>query len=127
MPPSRNRTGSESTTGSVSEPIKLNTLKEHTQSQARGVSRFSLDECRAYADHLHKTGAGINSPRAFAASIYKTGNSDVDIETFLNPPVQTDISQCPDCRGSGFIYIDTSNHDKGVRPCRHEPLKQVIE
>jgi DNA-binding Lrp family transcriptional regulator len=108
-------------------PMKTTTQKEITQTQVRGVSRFSLDECRAYADHLHKTGAGINSPRAFAASIYKTGNSDADIETFLNPPAQTDISRCPDCRGTGFIYIDTSNHDKGVRPCKHEPLKQAIE
>lgn len=125
MPPARNRTGSESGRGSVSEPIKVNTQKENTQTQnvVSVNSPFSLEECRRYANHLKQTGQGITNPGGYATKIFRSGEADAFIEAFLNPQAPLDISQCLDCRGSNFIYIDPSNHDKGVRPCKHEALK----
>lgn len=125
MPPAKNRTGSESARGSVLEPIKLNTQKDNTQIQA-GVSvasRFSLEECRRYADHLKQTNQGITNPGGYSTKIYRSGEADTLIEAFLSPSMQVDITKCQDCRGSGFIYVDPSNHDKGVRPCKHNSLK----
>lgn len=102
----------------------INTHKENTQTQA-GVSvgsRFTLEECRRYANHLKQTGQGITNPGGYATKIHRSGEADALINTFLNPPAAIDISKCPSCRGSNFVYIDTSNPDKGVRPCRHEEL-----
>lgn len=110
-----------------SEPMKENVLfsNEHTQTQASvsGGSRFSLEDCRRYADHLKQTGQGITNPGGYATKIFRSGEADAFIEAFLNPQVPLDIKQCPECRGSNFIYIDTSNHDRGVRPCKHAALK----
>jgi hypothetical protein len=86
-------------------------------------SRFTHEECRKYADHLRKTGQGITNPGGYATTIYRTGEADELIEMWLNPPVQIDISQCPECQGRGFAYVDRTNHDKGVRLCKHEKLK----
>ncbi|MGA9771708.1 MAG: hypothetical protein WBV94_21940 [Blastocatellia bacterium] len=110
-----------------SEPMKDNVLfsKEHTHIQVGGGanSRFSLEECRRYADHLKQTGQGITNPGGYATKIFRSGEADALIETFLNPPVQLDIKMCPDCQGSNFIYIDPTNPDRGVRPCKHYNLK----
>jgi hypothetical protein len=129
MSPKQNRTGSESARGSESEPIKLTTTKENTQTQP-GVSvssRFSLDQCRAYADHLKTTGQGITNPGGYSTKIYRSGEADALIEAWLRPMAEKP-STCPRCATTGgFIYVDESNPDKGVRPCRHQPLKQVIE
>jgi hypothetical protein len=116
---------------SDSEPMKDNVLfsKEHTQTQAGASvnSRFSLEECRRYADHLKATGQGITNPGGYATKIFRSGEADAFIESFLNPPTELDINQCTDCRGTGFIYIDQSNHDRGVRPCKHDSLKSSRE
>jgi DNA-binding Lrp family transcriptional regulator len=105
--------------------MKENTQKEVTQTQpsVSATSQFTLEECRRYAEHLKATGKGITNPGGYATKIFRSGEADALIETFLKPPTQIDISQCPDCRGTNFIYIDTSNHDKGVRPCKHSNLK----
>jgi hypothetical protein len=125
MPPARKRTGSEITRGSESEPIKVNTQKENTQTQepAAGVrvgSKFSIEECRRYAKHLQETGQGINNPGGYATTIHRTGEADELIEQFLNPPAPSltvDASQCPDCKGSGFYY--PNGPTGGVAKCRH--------
>jgi DNA-binding Lrp family transcriptional regulator len=105
--------------------IDINTQIENTQTQAdvRVASRFTLEECRRYANHLKATGQGITNPGGYATKIFRSGEADALIEVFLTPLAALDISQCPDCRGTNFIYIDPSNHDRGVRPCRHEHLK----
>jgi hypothetical protein len=48
------------------------THEEHIQTQAcAGVaSRFTLEECRRYANHLQKTGQGITNPGGFATTIH---------------------------------------------------------
>jgi hypothetical protein len=119
-------TAAANSTGGVnSEPNKVNTQKENTQTQEMGVrvgSRFTIEECRRYAQHLQSTGQGINNPGGYATTIHRTGEADELIERFLNPAVsiQVDASQCPDCKGSGFYYPNGTTG--GVAKCRHEKL-----
>ena len=126
-------TGSQPTLSSQPNmaPIKLNTQKENTQTQDApaavvGVgSRFSLEECRRYAEHLQSTGQGINNPGGYATAIHRTGEADLLIEKFLNPvsPQTTpDASQCPDCQGTGFYY--PKGIEQGVAKCQHQRLKR---
>lgn len=128
---SKSRGPSKSEGLADSEPMKENVLfsNEHTQTQA-GVSvgsRFSLEDCRRYADHLKQTGQGITNPGGYSTKIFRSGEADAFIEAFLNPQVSLDIKKCPDCRGSNFIYIDPSNPDRGVRPCKHAALKSGVQ
>jgi hypothetical protein len=93
----------------------------------RGVcvgSRFSLDECRLYAEHLRKTGEGITNPGGFAMSIHRSGVADHLIAEFLRPVnavPQVDASLCPDCNGTGFYFLD--GPQKGVVKCKHKRLQ----
>jgi hypothetical protein len=113
----------------VDGPIKeiINSKKTtHTTQRVSVASRFSLEECRRYAEHLRETGQGITNPGGYATKIFRSGEADDLIEVFINPPAQVDINQCPDCRGSNFIYIDPINPDRGVRPCKHDSLKRAL-
>jgi hypothetical protein len=106
------------------------THKEAPAAPAPGVgvrSKFSLEACRRYADHLKAKGEGITNPGGYATAIFRSGEADVQIEAFLNPEKvsqQVDLSACPDCRGGGFRYADPTNFDKGVVPCAHQKIKQ---
>lgn len=126
----KNTEGANSAGGVISEPNKINTQKESTQTQepAAGVrvgSKFSIEECRRYAEHLRSTGQGINNPGGYATTIHRTGEADEMIERFLKPAAaaEVDASQCPDCQGSGFYYPEGVGG--GVVRCRHEKLKQA--
>jgi hypothetical protein len=106
---------------------KIKTIKENTQTQgpAAGVrvgSKFTIEECRRYAEYLRSTGQGINNPGGYATTINRTGEADELIERFLNPTssIQVDSSQCPDCKGSGFYY--PNGPAGGVAKCKHEKL-----
>jgi len=116
---------SETRTRPPGEPNKVNTQKETTQTQDVGVrvgSKFTIEECRRYAEHLRSTGQGINNPGGYATTIHRTGEADELIERFLSPgPAQVDASECPDCKGSGFYYPEGAAG--GVKKCRHEKLK----
>jgi hypothetical protein len=121
----RNTGGANFVGGVDSEPNKVNTQKESTQTQEVGVrvvSKFTIEECRRYAQHLQSTGQGINNPGGYATTIHRTGEADELIERFLNPTVSTqvDTSQCPDCKGSGFYY--PNGPTGGVAKCKHEKL-----
>ncbi|MBA2734331.1 MAG: hypothetical protein H0U54_15815 [Acidobacteria bacterium] len=98
----------------------INTHK-NTASVSVG-SKFMLEECRRYAQHLQSTGQGINNPGGYATTIHRTGEADLLIESFLNPTTATQIdsSQCPDCKGSGFYY--PNGPSGGVVKCKHEKL-----
>jgi hypothetical protein len=112
----------------LAAPIKrTNTQKEITQTQAgvSGASRFNLEDCRRYANHLKQTGQGITNPGGYATKIYRSGEADAFIDVFLNPPTQLDVTKCPDCMGSGFVYIDSSDRDRGVKSCSHQSLKVI--
>jgi hypothetical protein len=111
--------------GVISEPNKVNTQKENTQTQEGGVrvgSKFTIEDCRRYAQHLQSTGQGINNPGGYATTIHRTGEADELIERFLNPfsSTQIDTSQCQDCKGSGFYY--PNGPSGGVTKCKHEKL-----
>jgi hypothetical protein len=91
-------------------------------------SKFSIDECRRYAEHLKATGQGITNPGGYATKIHRTGEADASIQTFLKPvpPLkQVDISQCPDCKGTGYYYPKGIEH--GVARCKHEALRELPE
>lgn len=97
-------------------------INTHTNTVG-GCSRFSLEECRRYAQHLQLTGQGINNPGGYATTVHRTGEADELIERFLNPTISTqvDASQCPDCKGSGFYY--PNGPTGGVAKCKHEKLR----
>jgi hypothetical protein len=91
------------------------------------VSKFSLEECRRYADHLHKSGQGINNPGGYATMIYRSGEADALLERFLTPDSadSLDRMKCPDCRGTGFIYPE--GIERGiVARCKHERLPVAL-
>lgn len=123
---SKSESPSDFESPSESEPMKDNVLysNTHTQTQVRaGVgSRFSLEECRQYADHLKASGQGITNPGGYATKIFRSGEADAFINTYLNPPFPLDISKCLACKGTNFVYIDSSDPDRGVKPCKHEEL-----
>ncbi len=47
----------------------------------RAGSRFSLDECRAYAESLRSE--GIQNPGGYATAIHRSGEADDPVEAFL--------------------------------------------
>jgi hypothetical protein len=127
-PPVNISAAAKTSAGEETSDNKRNTLKENTQTQeptagVRVGSRFSIEECRRYAQHLQSTGQGINNPGGYATTIHRTGEADEFIENFLNPPAPTptvNASQCPECKGSGFYY--PNGPAGGVAKCKHEKL-----
>ncbi len=104
------------------EPIKEHTIKDthNTESVCVG-SRYSLQECRRYAESLRSD--GITNPGGYATKIHRSGEADDLIAVFLSPVEATltvDASQCPDCHGTGFW--EPGGAGKGVAKCRHERL-----
>ena len=98
-------------------------------------SKFSLEDCRRYADNLHASGQGVTNPGGFARKIHQTGKEDAQIAEWLakiDPervksgelpiPQRVDTSACPDCQGRGMYYPDPANPRKGVAKCRHPRL-----
>ena len=86
-------------------------------------SRFSLKQCRDYAAHLNATGQGITNPGGYATTIHRTGEADILIAAFLEPPETPnviDVRLCPDCHGTGFYYPNSANG--GVVKCKHEKM-----
>jgi biotin operon repressor len=101
-------------------------LKEHTQTSetpAASVSvgsKFSLEECKRFADHLSKTGQGITNPGGYATKIHRSGEADALVEKFLNQTPKLDASKCPDCGGKGYYFPDPTKPE--TKRCLHERL-----
>lgn len=102
-------------------------------------SKFSLEDCRRYADNLHASGQGVTNPGGFARKIHQTGTEDVQIAEWLAkvdpervksgelaPPALVDVSGCPDCEGRRFVYADPQDLSKGVIRCRHPRLTSAV-
>lgn len=107
------------------EPIIEHRIKDthNTAEIVRVCSRFSLADCRRYADHLRSTGQGITNPGGYATKIHRSGEADSLIEAYLAPPKQVstvDVSRCPDCQGTGFW--EPAGKGKGVAKCKHEQI-----
>jgi Helix-turn-helix domain len=98
--------------------------EEHTHKEpCVGVSsKFTPEECRRYAEHLHRTGQGITNPGGYATAIHRTGEADSLIEGFLNPLPSPDLSKCPDCEGRGY-KLAVRDGREGVVKCAHELLE----
>jgi hypothetical protein len=115
--------------GIVSRGTNKNSNKElknntHTEPGVGVGSKFTLEECRRFAEYLQKTGQGINNPGGYATTIFRSGEFDAQIEAFLNPPnpsAALKAESCPDCGGSGYYYPE--GVEKGVKICKHEKLK----
>ncbi len=95
-------------------------LKEtHTNTAGVGVSsRFTLQECRKYAESLRAD--GIINPGGYSTKIHRSGEADELIAAFLSPVVPSptvDVSRCPDCHGTGFW--EPGGAGKGVAKCKH--------
>jgi helix-turn-helix protein len=123
---SQARTASPAESGGSIEYKEEAIHEEPTQIQACvGVaSRFTLEECRRYANHLQKSGQGITNPGGFATTIHRTGEADALVESFLNPKAErSDIGKCPDCKGQGFKVIEKNGREGAVK-CRHDRLEQ---
>jgi hypothetical protein len=94
----------------------------HNTEPSVGVgSRFSLAECRKYAESLRAD--GINNPGGYGTRLHRSGEADELIATFLAPieaAPSVDVSKCPDCRGTGFW--EPGGAGKGVAKCKHERL-----
>jgi DNA-binding Lrp family transcriptional regulator len=88
----------------------------------RVASRFTLQECRRYAENLRAD--GITNPGGYATKIHRSGEADDLIAKFLNPPEATltiDARACPDCNGTGWRESNNPEQ-KGVVRCKHEKL-----
>jgi hypothetical protein len=123
---SQARIASPAESGSGKEYKEETIHEEPTQTQlCVGVSsRFTLEECRLYANHLQKTGQGITNPGGFATTIHRTGEADALIESLLNPqPKRSDISRCPECKGQGYKVIVKDSREGAVK-CSHQRLEQ---
>lgn len=94
----------------------------HNTEGVRVSSRFTLTECRRYADSLRAD--GITNPGGYATKIQRSGEADELIAKFLEPVESAkavDISGCPDCHGTGFY--EPGGAGKGVARCKHERLR----
>jgi phage replication O-like protein O len=140
-PASKNEADVTSKNGAVSASKNEDTInkgekqEKHTQTQLRAVgapsgvvcakSKFSLEECDRYANHLHASGQGINNPGGYAQSIYRSGVADAKIERFLDvgpnePGRIPTIDECPDCNSAGFSM--ESILAGAAKKCHHPKL-----
>lgn len=119
VPPENKVPGGDISSANTNKNNNKDLVNTHTQ---EGVgSKFSLEECKRYAEHLQKTGQGINNPGGYAIAIFRSGEFDAQIEAFLSPQASTDSSRCPDCGGTGYFYPE--GVEKGVKICKHEKLR----
>ncbi len=109
-------------------PIKETHIKE-THANTGGVrvsSRFTLQECRKYAESLRTD--GITNPGGYATKIHRSGEADDMIAAFFEPIEVTkpiDVSQCLDCAGTGWRH--PNGVGGGVVKCKHENLVERSE
>ena len=124
MPPENTVPGQDISSVNTNKNNNKESLNTHTQADVGVGSKFSLEECRRFAEHLQQTGQGINNPGGYATAIFRSGEVDTQIETFLSPPAASaplKADGCPDCGGSGYYYPE--GVEKGVKICKHEKLK----
>ncbi len=115
----------------ISAPEEIADNKEthikETHTNTAGVrvsSRFTLTECRRYAESLRAD--GITNPGGYATKIHRSGEANELIAKFLEPVESAkaiDVSGCPDCHGTGFY--EPGGAGKGVARCKHEHLHTI--
>jgi hypothetical protein len=102
--------------------IRVDKTQHDTEPDAKGAcmcSKFSYEQCLAYADSL--TAKGIHNAGGYARAIQRSGEADAQIERFIHPdptpsPTPT-LKQpdpnCPKCLGAGMEVVK----GKGARRC----------
>ena len=101
-----------------------------------GGSKFSLSECRRYAEHLKSTGQGIYNPGGFARRIHDSGSEDEQVARWLAKlepqrvesgelPAPLDTSACPDCHGNGMAVIMRDGRNGAIK-CKHPRLDEEL-
>jgi DNA-binding Lrp family transcriptional regulator len=131
--PSYSEGAARDTAPSPDEPNKEKAFKENTLTQAHttapagaGVgSRFSLKQCIAYAKYRKSLDPGMRSAEAVGRKLHETGREDELIAEWLTAQesVKPDITQCPDCHGTG-MYYPSGIGKGGVKKCDHPRLKE---
>lgn len=103
---------------------RLNKKKKETHTKRAGTkppavgvrSRYSLVQCRAYADHLRSIGDGISNPGGYATTIHRSGAADELIAAFLqnNSAGKSLLPPNPNCHiCEGDAAFTTANR----QPC----------
>jgi len=125
-PPAKTSGGAKTSAPEEIADNKETHIKE-THTNTAGVrvsSRFTLAECRRYAESLRAD--GITNPGGYATKIHRSGEADDLIAKFLEPVESAkavDVSACPDCHGTGFY--EPGGAGKGVARCKHERLLEA--
>ena len=82
IPPQNTEVSQTIVTGNTNKNSNKDDLKTHSQtSGVRVGSRFTLEECRRYAESLRAE--GIQNPGGYATTIHRSGEADERIEAFL--------------------------------------------
>ena len=81
-------------TGNTNKNNNKDDLKTHTQtSGVRVGSRYTLEECRRFAESLRAE--GIQNPGGYATAIHRSGEADGRIETFLEGQENSGVAEKP--------------------------------
>ena len=81
--PQNTELGQTIVTGNTNKNNNKEVLNTHSQTTpgVRAGSRFTLEECRAFAERLRAE--GIQNPGGYATSIHRSGEADDRVEAFL--------------------------------------------
>jgi hypothetical protein len=112
----------------ISTEAEARSLNQAADTGGKNRSKFSLEDCKAYAEHLRKSGQGIINPGGYATSIWRTGEADALIDSFLNTQkeqVGIDEKMCPDCQGGGLINVDEEGRESTT--CNHPRLEAAAK
>ncbi len=82
LPPQNTVVGQTIVTGNTNKNSNKDDLKTHSKTSAVRVgSRFTLEECRRFAESMR--GEGIQNPGGYATAIHRSGEADDRVEAFL--------------------------------------------
>ena len=100
-----------------------NHLSKEISAQDRNLSKFSIEECKRYAEECKQRGDNITNPSGLANKLFKTGTADAFIMQMLYPeraasetfgaPVRFTDEPCVICLGAKMA----NNNGKGFSKC----------
>lgn len=115
--PGRKLIGEKSPTAKLTDRIvaQMKYLRSTGLSYNQIAAMFGVRPCTA-----------VNAIKGKSWPHLNTGEADTLVEEWLKtkdtPP--REVESCPDCGGSGLVYVDALTRDKGVRKCSHPNLRQ---
>ena len=106
----------------------INSNNSNIENAKNNASIFSIEECLKYVEICKSNGEVIQSPKALANHLRKTGEADAFITATLYPAKQADVDRaqfgepiifleepCAVCFGAKMSDVD----GKGYRACEH--------